>query len=119
MRKIAIIKSGKFAIVKSKKEIAGAFANIIDDNEITSIISEDKVSVKDIIDIEKGYRLISFDMVLPFDLVGFIANVSNALAKEKIPIFVISSYSTDHILVQEKYIEKAKNKLKELGFELK
>jgi len=47
--------------------------------------------------------------------VGFLARVSGALAEEGISIFVISSYSTDHILVKEKDVLKAIRKLEELG----
>jgi hypothetical protein len=54
-------------------------------------------------------------MVLPFGLVGFLATVSKALADEGISIYVISAYSTDHILIKEKDILKAKKKLKKLG----
>jgi hypothetical protein len=54
-------------------------------------------------------------MVLLFGLVGFLAKVSKVLADEKIPIFVISAYSTDHILVKEKDLAMAEEKLKELG----
>jgi uncharacterized protein len=54
-------------------------------------------------------------MVLPFELVGFLAKVSQVLADEKISIFAISAYSTDHILVKKKDLEKAIKKLESLG----
>jgi len=37
------------------------------------------------------------------------------LADENISIFVVSAYSTDHILVKEKNLTRAEEKLKELG----
>lgn len=54
-------------------------------------------------------------MVLPFGLVGFLAKISKTLADENISIFVISAFSTDHILVKEKNLKKAISKLKNLG----
>jgi len=69
-----------------------------------------------IIKIEKGWRLITFDMELPFELVGFLAKISGALAEKNISIFVISSYSTDHILVKEISLDSALKQLGELGF---
>ena len=57
-------------------------------------------------------------MVLPFGLVGFMAKVSQAFADEKISIFAISAYSTDHVLVKEKDLNKAIKKLKNLGCEI-
>jgi hypothetical protein len=58
-------------------------------------------------------------MTLPFNLVGFLAEISKALADENISVFVISAYSTDHILVKKRDLVKAIKKLKELGFEIK
>jgi hypothetical protein len=104
-----------FAVVKSRKTHAGSFANIIDKNEITVVIDQSRFNEKDAIEIEKDWKILTFDMVLPFGLTGFLAKVSQALADEKISIFAISAYSTDHILVKEKDLPKATRKLEELG----
>ena len=104
-----------FAIIKAKKVYPNAFANVIDKNETTVIIEQSKFNDEDIIEIEKDWKILTFDMVLPFGLVGFLAKVSKVLVDEKIPIFAISAYSTDHILVKEKNLKRAKEKLKEIG----
>jgi hypothetical protein len=104
-----------FAIIKAKKPYPNAFANIIDKNEITVIIDQSKCNNEDVIEIEKDWKILTFDMILPFGLVGFLAKVSKVLADEKIPIFAISAYSTDHILVKEKNLIRAEERLKELG----
>lgn len=104
-----------FAIIKAKKPSINAFANIIDKNETTVIIEQSKYNDENIIEIEKDWKILTFDMILPFGLVGFLAKVSKILADEKIPIFAISAYYTDHILVKEKNLKKTKEKLKELG----
>ncbi len=104
-----------FAIIKSKKVYPNAFVNIIGKNETTVIIEQSKYNNKDVIEIEKDWKILTFDMVLPFGLVGFMAKVSKVLADEKILIFAISAFSTDHILVKEKDLARAEEKLKELG----
>jgi hypothetical protein len=104
-----------FAIIKAKKPYPNAFANVIDKNETTVIIERSKYNDEDVIEIEKDWKILTFDMVLPFGLVGFLAKVSKVLADENIPIFAISAYSTDHILVKEKDLARAEEKLKELG----
>ena len=104
-----------FAIIKAKEVYPNAFANIIDKNETTVIIEQSKYDEENVIEIEKDWKILTFDMVLPFGLVGFLAKVSRVLADEKIPIFAISAYSTDHILVKEKDLARAEEKLKELG----
>jgi len=104
-----------FAIIKSKKPYPNAFANIIDKNETTVIIEQSKYNNEDVVEIEKDWKIITFDMVLPFWLVGFLAKISKVLADEKIPIFAISAYHTDHVLVKEKDLVRAEEKLKKLG----
>jgi hypothetical protein len=108
-----------FAVVKAKESVEGAFANINDGNEITVIIDETKLSENSVIKIEKGWKLIAFDMVFPFEMVGFISKISKVLADNKISIFVISSYSTNHILIKRENLEKTVELLEGLGFERK
>lgn len=106
---------GTFVIIKSKKPYPNAFASITDKNETTVIIEQSKYNDEDVIEIEKDWKILTFDMVLPFGLVGFLTKISKVLADENIPIFAISAFSTDHILVKEKDLARAREKLKELG----
>ena len=57
----------------------------------------------------------------PFDLslVGLMARVSAALAEAKIPVFIISTYRYDHILVPLDRKEEAVRALMKDGFERK
>jgi hypothetical protein len=104
-----------FAIVKAKRTCPDAFTTVIDKNEITLVIEQGKINKKEVIAIEKDWKVLTFDMVLPFGLVGFLATVSKALADEGIGIYVISAYSTDHILIKEKDLGRAEKKLRKLG----
>ena len=61
------------------------------------------------------YRMISFTGDLPLDMVGFMALASGAFADRGIPIFVISSYRTDHVLVSEKDLDGAIDSLESIG----
>ena len=108
--------SETFAIVKAKTACLDAFAVIRDKNEITCIINQAKMKEHRCLAVEPDFRIITFDMVLPFALVGFIAKVSRALAQDGISICAISAYSTDHILVKGKDVIRAVNCLKSLGF---
>lgn len=53
------------------------------------------------------WRMIRFDTVLDFSVVGFIAEISRALAEADISILSISTYSTDAVLVQESQFNAA------------
>ncbi len=62
--------------------------------------------------IEKGFRLLSFDVELDFSVVGFLAFVSQKLAEAGISIVALSAFSRDHLLVKQEDLGKA---LKVLG----
>jgi len=109
---------GEFAVMKSKKEYDRAFANIEDKNELTVIIEQDKIDEQDMIKIEKDWKLITFNTTLDFNLVGFISKISSALAEANIPIFVVSSYSTDHLMVKKDKLNKTLKILKNLEIEI-
>ena len=49
-------------------------------------------------------------------MIGVLAQISMILAKEKISIFVISTFDTDYILVKEKYLNLAKITLIKEGY---
>jgi len=104
-----------FAIIKAREPDFGAFVNIIDKNEITVIMDQLKYIPENVIKIEKDYKLLTFNMAIPFEVIGFMAKVSRALADEKIALFAISAYSTDHILVKETDLLKTKKVLEKLG----
>jgi len=57
--------------------------------------------------VQQPFRVISFDLDLPDDLVGFLAVASRALADAGVPILAICGYTKDHILVREEHLERA------------
>ncbi|AGK60473.1 hypothetical protein Asulf_00446 [Archaeoglobus sulfaticallidus PM70-1] len=119
----AILYKDKFAVVKADRidsvNLDGEFFAIIRDRgEITVVLRESELEKIGYAEAERDFRLITFDLILPFDVVGFIAKISTAMADENISIFVISSYSTDSILIREKDLDRALRVLKGLGFEI-
>lgn len=54
-----------------------------------------------------GRRLIQFDLVLDFSIVGFLAEVTRLLAAAGISVFAISTWRTDAILVAEESFDQA------------
>jgi hypothetical protein len=60
---------------------------------------------------EKGWRCLKVLGPLDFDLTGILASLSTSLAKAGVPIFAISTYDTDYILVKEENLQKARQTL--------
>ncbi|MBK9165507.1 MAG: ACT domain-containing protein [Acidobacteria bacterium] len=62
--------------------------------------------------VERGFRLLTFDTVMDFTVVGFLAAVASILAEASVSIVALSSFSRDHILVKQDDLARA---LKALG----
>lgn len=108
-----------YAIVKTDRACSDALAVIKDNRETTCVVEESKLRAQKFLGIEGGWRMITFDMVLPFSLVGFFALVAGALAEAGISIFSISAYSTDHVFVKGHDLEKAVKTLEKLGMSVR
>ena len=65
-----------------------------------------------------GRRALRVKGALDFSLVGVIAKISNALAEKKIPVFVVSTYDTDYIFVEEARLDEAVAALEGAGCEV-
>ena len=51
--------------------------------------------------VESGYRLITLDIELPWDTVGYLARVTAILAAAGISVGALSSFSRDHLLIKQ------------------
>lgn len=91
------------------------FATLVDRTEITLVQLSSQVDPENVMEEEKNWRILTFEAVLPFELTGFLAAVAEVLAKEGIPIFALSAYSTDHILVKDEQLSAAITSLRQLG----
>jgi hypothetical protein len=89
------------------------FSIVRDKNEIT-VMTKEGLELQPISE-EKFFRLITFDVTLPFDLTDFLSHISALLASKNIPILAISAYSTDHIFVREEDLDSAIEVLKKDG----
>jgi hypothetical protein len=110
------VRAGVYAVARTSEALPGSFAVIDDGNEITVVVERSKLREKNVLQVETDWRLLTFDVVLPFDTIGFLAKVSGALADAKVPILVFSGFSTDHLLVREKDLTATLAKLREMGF---
>ncbi len=87
-----------FMLFKDKWEIT-LVVDDVDFNTIRHVIRDAKI--------ERNFRLLSFDVDLDFDVVGFIAQIARILAEAGISILPISSFSRDHILVKQDELANA------------
>lgn len=80
---------------------------LLDDTDFETI----RHAVRDV-EVEKSFRLLTFDIELGFDVVGFIALVTKILADTNISVVTLSAFSRDHLLIKQNDLGDA---LKALG----
>ncbi|MGI8788421.1 MAG: ACT domain-containing protein [Pyrinomonadaceae bacterium] len=95
--------SAPFMIFRDKWEVT-LLLDEIDFGTIRHQIREAKT--------EGNFRLLSFDVELDFNVVGFLSEVAKIFAEAKISIVALSAFSRDHILIKQADLPKA---LKVLG----
>lgn len=104
-----------YAVCRTDEPHSEAFATVQTDSETTVVVDEHSTIAEDAADVEPGWKRLTFEMDLPFDLVGFLSAVATALAEADVSVFVISAYSTDHVLVKQDDLEIAIESLESLG----
>ncbi|WP_245583166.1 ACT domain-containing protein [Paenibacillus daejeonensis] len=65
---------------------------------------------------EHGWRCIQVSGVLDFGLTGILYALTKPLAERKIPVFAVSTYNTDYLLVKEEQLENARDVLVLAGY---
>ncbi|KAI9312869.1 ACT domain-containing protein [Dichotomocladium elegans] len=60
---------------------------------------------------EKGWRCFQVEGQMDFSLVGILAAIIDPLRKSNVPVFAVSTYDTDYVLVKDAMLEKAINAL--------
>jgi hypothetical protein len=84
---------------------AGQFTAIVSsDLEVTVVCAkallDDSAWSADALAVDVGWQRITFPGPLPWEQVGFLADVAGRLAGAQIPFTSISGFTTDHVLVR-------------------
>lgn len=67
---------------------------------------------------ERGWRLLTVRGPFEFTLTGIMAALSGALAAAGVPLFALSTFDTDHLLVKNADLGRAVDALREAGHEV-
>lgn len=112
--------SEAYAICKYDKRPAlpdGIFFLSETADEISLVCAEDRIPAN-AQKVETCRRMLRVEGSLDFALVGILARLTGLLAEEKIPVFVVSTFDTDYLLVEERYLDKTLAKLQINGCEI-
>jgi len=97
------------------EELTGFYSLTVTGEEISLVCETDRTP-QGILAREDGWRTFKVEGPLDFSLVGILARISSCLAERAIPLFALSTYDTDYVLVKEQCFEESLAALKEKGF---
>ncbi len=82
-------------------------------DELSIVVAEDAVPSE--VRSEGGWRALSVLGPLPFSLTGVLASLATPLAAAEVPIFVVSTFDTDWLLLREEHLAAGVAALEEAG----
>lgn len=90
------------------------FYSVCRSAEELSIVCEADIDIN-ALHSETGWRVMKIVGPLDFALTGILSAVAEVLAREKIPIFVLSTFDTDYILIRTDNLAQARRVLEGAG----
>lgn len=108
----------KLASVMQLEDLQGNWFLSSTDEELSLVCeSLNRELIKDSVQkSELNWRSIKVEGPLDFEMTGVIAGLSQELAKAEIPIFVVSTFDTDYVLIKERNLAEALVVLKKAGY---
>lgn len=70
-------------------------------------------------DCQRDFRALRVVGPLSFDAVGILAHLTAVLADTQIPVFVVSTYDTDYVLLKQPHLAAAQAALTNAGYEIR
>ncbi len=91
--------------------VDAVFMILRDDKEVTLLIEDEdwqriRHALRDA-RVERSFRLLTFDLELPWNVVGYLARVTDILAAAGISVGALSSFSRDHLLIKQDQLGSA------------
>ncbi|MEO7866179.1 MAG: ACT domain-containing protein [Candidatus Eisenbacteria bacterium] len=80
-------------------------------NELSIVCSEDDLPPSVDFNVQRGWAAFEVEGPLPFGLTGVVSGITAPLAAAGVPVFVISTYDTDYLLVEFANLETAERVL--------
>ena len=111
---------GEFTVCKtndlSEVKTDDDFCFIGKTDEETSVVCRTESAPRSAWAREDGWTAFHVVGQLDFSLTGILSKIASTLAKEKIPLFALSTFDTDYVLIKRTDEEKAKTALSRAGY---
>lgn len=103
--RLAVCRLASDAAFPTEALEGGFFGVVRTCDELSIVCSEDCVPEGAIA--ERGWVALKLEGPFPFSMTGVLASFLQPLAEAKIPIFAISTFDTDYVLIKRQNLEQA------------
>jgi hypothetical protein len=115
MERLAVCRFASDARVPAWAVEGGFFCVVRTRDELSIVCSEDvcredvapEDRMPDAAPAERGWVALKLEGPFPFSLTGVLASFLQPLAEARIPIFAISTFDTDYVLIRRENLEQA------------
>jgi len=87
-------------------------------DEEKSLVCITDEAPENVINRDDGWKAFRIQGILDFSLIGILSRITMLLADNNIPIFTLSTYNTDYVLVKKENYQKGLEILKSAGYEI-
>jgi len=101
------LEGGLFCVVRTSDELSIVCAG--------DLCTEDRIPDGSLV--ERGWLALKLEGPFPFSMTGVLASFLQPLAAAQVPIFAISTFDTDYVLIKRSDLERAVRALVEAGHE--
>jgi len=115
LERLAVCRLGSDARVPGWALEGGFFCVVRTRDELSIVCAEDRAP--DGPAVERGWVALKLEGPFPFSMTGVLAAFVQPLAEAQIPIFAISTFDTDYVLIKLKDLERAMGALAAAGHE--
>jgi hypothetical protein len=105
VKALAVCKLASDGQIPAWKQEDGLFCIVRTRDELSIVCSEDRVPEGAIA--ERGWIALKLEGPFPFSMTGVLASFLQPLAEAKIPIFAISTFDTDYVLIKRQNLEQS------------
>ena len=125
-----VVRPERFAVVAvrpSERDMAfriastsSGFCAVLDvGSEVTMLLTQDRwTQVSPVFldpAVQSDFRVVTLDADVELNAVGYISTVTGALAREGLPVAVLSAFSCDHLLVRDRDLAQCLDILQKAG----
>lgn len=87
-------------------------------DELSMVCRQDIIEFEKGMSIDKGWRILKIKGPLDLSQTGIISSIAGILSQSHIPVFVVSAYQTDYVLIKENHLKSARDALNKNDYKI-